>query len=397
MNKAAIALRSIIFFVWAFFACWTAGTSVVLILANARLEYGVAASTVLALIVTIVTLFMIIASHTELRYHYVRTGNVLIELTWVAISSVLGLVIIGLAFGIDAKGCRDTGDFEDCANTALFRKLVVVFAAMGWSYLVIFSVALLWRCRVDGRYILSKSVFEINWLRRRDATEKEHQEHEEYKGRKQRPQDIQVHGIFDDITQSSAYSTSPGYISPPARAASRQPETHTPTPLWAKQASIRRGVDPPFRQAPSEQHSRPLQRAHPRPHRHRHHERRSSRQARATLAPPQPNLSAQPSTVSANVANDMSYITRAVSPLISDLGSARQPEQGLKPLPSLAEMVGQRVVRPPPRQDSLGRQGSSSAPRRHGGADPIDRPFSPARSTSRRPTSEESLTRFYYL
>ncbi|KAI4527494.1 hypothetical protein K525DRAFT_256201 [Schizophyllum commune Loenen D] len=386
MNKAAIALRSIIFFVWAFFACWTAGTSVVLILANARLEYGVAASTVLALIVTIVTLFMIIASHTELRYHYVRTGNVLIELTWVAISSVLGLVDIGLAFGVDAKGCRDTG-----------RKLVVVFTTMGWSYLVIFSVALLWRCRVDGRYILSKSVFEINWLRRRDATEKEHQEHEEYKGRKQRPQDIQVHGIFDDITQSSAYSTSPGYISPPARAASRQPETHTPTPLWAKQASIRRGVDPPFRQAPSEQHSRPLQRAHPRPHRHRHHERRSSRQARATLAPPQPNLSAQPSTVSANVANDMSYITRAVSPLISDLGTARQPEQGLKPLPSLAEMVGQRVVRPPPRQDSLGRQGSSSAPRRHGGADPIDRPFSPARSTSRRPTSEESLTRFYYL
>ena len=61
MNKAAITLRSIIFcayatgwstgllggaltdlpaVVWAFFACWTAGTSVVLILADARLEYG---------------------------------------------------------------------------------------------------------------------------------------------------------------------------------------------------------------------------------------------------------------------------------------------------------------------------------------------------------------------
>ncbi|KAL1745642.1 hypothetical protein HDZ31DRAFT_36048 [Schizophyllum fasciatum] len=385
MNKIAIALRSIIFFVWAFFACWTAGTSVVTILANARLGNDVAASPVLALIVPIVTLFMIIASHTELRYPCVRTGKVPAELTWVAVSAILSLVAAGLAHGVDRGRCNDDSNFEYCANTALLRKLVVALAAIAWAYLIIFGTAVIWRWRVDGRYILWKSVFEINWLRRRDPLEK---------GHKERPNDVEVRGVFDDMTQTSTSMSSPHCISPPVRGTSRQPEPQTPTPLWAKQTSIRRAIDPPFKPAPSEPRIRPSQRAHHRrPHRHREH--RPPR-ARASLSPPQPTLSAQPSAVSATVANDMTYIARTVSPIISDFGSTRYPDQELQSLPSLAEMVSNRVIRPPPRQHSLGSQASTH--RRHGGGDPIDRPFSPARSATHRPNSEsEDLTRFYYL
>lgn len=379
MNRIAIALRSLIFFLWAFFACWTAGTSVVIMIANARLRYGAAASTIVSLIVAVLTFFTIIISHTELRYPRIRTGTVAVELAWVGTSAALQLAVIGLAFGVDGSGCGDT-DADYCANTALFKKLVVAMTVIAWAYLVLFCAALCWRWRPHTGRILRESIFEIDWLARQCTSEE---------GRSERSREArEVHGVFDDMASSASVST-PRCISPPPRSTSRQPVPETPTPLWAKQRTVRRGIDPPFIAGPS-QEPKPLQRAR---HHHRHRQHRPSH----AVASAQPTLSAQPSMISATVVDDMSYIARSVSPIISELSSARHPEQELQSLPSLAEMVANRVIRPPPRQTSLG--APSGGHRRRQG-DPIDRPmFHPPTISERHGHARESedLTRFYYL